>query len=62
MNIDVSVVSSQAPAGVCERFKITNGNKIPCTVRFAISSAAAPGEPAPPENPKVRNPKDIGPL
>ncbi|CAM9716989.1 unnamed protein product, partial [Choristocarpus tenellus] len=27
-----SVVSSQNPAGVCERFKISNNNKIPCTV------------------------------
>lgn len=37
-----SVVSSQAPAGVCERFKISNSNKIPCTVRFNISPAAGP--------------------
>lgn len=31
-----SVVSSQVPVGVCERFKITNVNKIPCTVKFAV--------------------------
>ncbi|CAM9776198.1 unnamed protein product, partial [Laminaria digitata] len=34
-----SVVSSQTPVGVCERFKITNSNKIPCTVKFALSPA-----------------------
>lgn len=43
-----SVVSSQAPAGVCERFKITNSNKIPCTVKFVISPAAGPGDSEPP--------------
>lgn len=37
-----SVVSSQAPTGICERFKISNSNKIPCTVKFAISPAAGP--------------------
>ncbi|CAN0510644.1 unnamed protein product, partial [Ectocarpus sp. 8 AP-2014] len=35
-----SVVSSQVPVGICERFKISNSNKIPCTVKFAISPAA----------------------
>lgn len=39
-----SVVSSQAPTGICERFKISNSNKIPCTVKFAISPAAGPKE------------------
>ncbi len=37
-----SVVSSQAPIGICERFKISNSNKIPCTVKFAVSPAAGP--------------------
>ncbi|CAM9160782.1 unnamed protein product, partial [Discosporangium mesarthrocarpum] len=41
-----SVVSSQTPAGVCERFKITNNNKIPCTVTFAIKPATSPGSTA----------------
>lgn len=37
-----SVVSSQAPSGIFERFKIINCNKIPCTVKFAILPAAGP--------------------
>lgn len=53
-----SVVSSQAPAGVCERFKITNNNKIPCAVKFGISPAAGPGDSEPPPPPeKVWRPK-----
>lgn len=55
-----SVVSSNAPAGVCERFKIINNNKIPCTVNFAISPAAGPGNnepPPPPENAKAKKGK-----
>ena len=43
-----SVVSSQAPIGICERFKISNSNKIPCTVKFAISPAAGPKDSEPP--------------
>lgn len=52
----ISVVSSQTPAGICERFKITNSNKIPCTVKFALSPASGPGDSSllapPPEKPK----------
>lgn len=53
-----SVVSSQAPAGICERFKISNANKIPCTVKFAISPSAGPkdSEP-PPADPKAKKGK-----
>ncbi|CAM9629632.1 unnamed protein product, partial [Ectocarpus sp. 4 AP-2014] len=46
-----SVVSSQVPVGICERFKISNSNKIPCTVKFAISPAAGKGGKAAEEEP-----------
>lgn len=53
-----SVVSSQAPAGVSERFKITNSNKIPCTVKFTLSPATGPGDnEPPPENAKPKKGK-----
>lgn len=53
-----SVVSSQAPTGICERFKISNSNKIPCTVKFAISPAAGPkGSEKPPPDPKAKKGK-----
>lgn len=54
-----SVVSSQVPAGVCERFKVTNSNKIPCTVRFAILAAVATENNTPPssDNSKSKTPK-----
>ena len=53
-----SVVSSQAPTGICERFKISNSNKIPCTVKFAISPAAGPKDSErPPADPKAKKGK-----
>lgn len=53
-----SVVSSQAPAGICERFKISNSNKIPCTVKFAILPAAgAKDSEQPPADPKAKKGK-----
>lgn len=53
-----SVVSSQVPVGICERFKISNSNKIPCTVKFAISPAAGPNDSDPaPVDPKAKKGK-----
>ncbi|CAN0076157.1 unnamed protein product, partial [Hapterophycus canaliculatus] len=53
-----SVVSSQAPVGICERFKISNSNKIRCTVKFVISPAAGPKDSeTPPPDAKAKKGK-----
>ena len=55
------MVSSQVPVGVCERFKITNINKIPCTVKFSISPSVGPGDNnSPPPKEKAKGKKGKG--
>lgn len=56
----VSVVSSLIPGGVCERFKITNSNKIRCMVKFLVLPATGSGDvvtPPPAENAKGKKGK-----